>query len=50
MRAPTIRFGMMAQDLSAKNQMQHAFTIWKNERPDLAKQLSILPRQFDKIR
>src|SRR5438128_79228 len=37
MRAPTIRFGMMAQDLSAKNQMQNAFTIWKNERPDFAK-------------
>ena len=34
MRAPTIRFGMMAQDLSAKNQRQNAFTIWKNERPE----------------
>ena len=32
--------------LSAKNQRQNAFTIWKNERPDLAKQLSILRRQF----
>ena len=32
MRAPKICFGMMAQDLSAKNQRQNAFTIWKNER------------------
>ena len=50
MRAATIRFGMMAQDLSAKNQRQNAFTIWKNERPDLAKQLSILRRRFHKTR
>jgi len=28
---------MMARDLSAKNQRQNAFTIWKNKRPDLAK-------------
>jgi hypothetical protein len=26
-----------AQDLSAKNQRRNGFTIWKNERPDLAK-------------
>src|SRR5438045_6434122 len=31
---PTIRFGMTARDLSAKNQRQDAFTTWKNERPD----------------
>ena len=30
------RFGMMAQDLSAKNQRRNGFTIWKNERPYLA--------------
>ena len=33
---PTIRFGMMARDLSAKKQRQNAFTIWKNERLDSA--------------
>src|SRR6266480_6912770 len=37
MRASRTRFGMMARDLSAKNQRQNAFTIWKNKRPDLAK-------------
>ena len=34
----------MARELPAKNQRQNAFTIWKNEQPDLAKQLSILQK------
>src|SRR6516162_6972350 len=34
----------MARELPAKNQRQSAFTIWKNEQPDLAKQLSILQK------